>query len=126
MLASSERIAGEQGSALHSLVFLRNTERLTVDIIERYSDLPASRRNRNDDTIAATKGFVQRTHCIKTEKVIRHQHSVVDKIVQNSFHYLDALDVPIKMSARTKHPAGSSFGVPGPSPASNVLRAWRR
>ena len=91
-LAASERVAGEQGSAFHMLLFLRNASRLKVDIFSRESDLPAWAQNRNYQTIAAAKGLDQTIHKCDSERSIRRTGPVVDKITENSYTYLSVLE----------------------------------
>jgi hypothetical protein len=93
-LAASERVAGEHGSALHMLLFLKNVGRLKVDIFERSPDLPPKSHNKNYRTIAVAKKIDQTVHCCSFERVISRCGAVVDKIGENSFKYLDQLGVP--------------------------------
>jgi Glycosyltransferase 61/Methyltransferase domain len=93
-LAASERVAGEQGAALHMLIFLKNAKRLRVDIIGRDSDLPLKSENKNYVTIATAKQLNQTIHRCSFERFISRDGAIVDKIGQNSFKYLDCLGVP--------------------------------
>ncbi len=124
-IANSERLAGEQGSAFHSVVFLRNVERLTVDIISRDVDFPAEKRNHNYETIADAKGFKQRLHRADFERIV-HRRSVatVHKIGQNTFRYLELLGEP---SRPTGHMSTSPIGSPRtkPSPSRTPERLLR-
>jgi len=56
-LASAERIAGFEGSALHNVIFLKNCENLQIDIVMR-----RHRINPNYLNIENTKGFKQTVH----------------------------------------------------------------
>jgi predicted O-methyltransferase YrrM len=93
-LAASERVACEQGSALHMLMFLKNTRGLKVDIIERDQDLPPKSSNKNYRTIAEAKQLDQTIHRCDFERFIKRRGAAVDKIGENSFKYLEQLGVP--------------------------------
>ena len=59
-IASAERIAGEQGSALHGIVLLDRPKDLRVDFFVRDPSREDGLYNRNYDTIAAGKGIRRR------------------------------------------------------------------
>ena len=59
-IASAERIAGEQGSALHSIILLEKPKDLRVDFFIRDPSETDGLYNRNYDTIAERKGIFQR------------------------------------------------------------------
>lgn len=56
---TSERLAGLMGSAFHALVFIRNIQRLQVDLFYRGSSMDAFT---NYETIAERLGFTQTIH----------------------------------------------------------------
>ena len=58
-IASAERIAGEQGSALHSIILLAQPKNLRVDFFIRNPNEKDGQYNRNYDTIAERKGILQ-------------------------------------------------------------------
>ena len=58
-IASAERIAAEQGSALHSIIFLARPKNLRVDFFLRNPKEKDGLYNRNYDTIAERKGILQ-------------------------------------------------------------------
>jgi hypothetical protein len=93
-LAASERIAGEQGSAFHLLMFLKDIEHLKIDIVDRDQDLPPKSQNKNYRTIAVAKHLDQTVHRCAFERFISRRGAAVDKIGENSFKYLDVLGVP--------------------------------
>ena len=108
-LAASERVAGEHGSALHMLLFLKDVDQLKVDIFDRSPDFRSLKsQNKNYQTIAVAKKIDQTVHRCSFERVISRQGAVVDKIGENSFKYLDQLGVPrmsnIDRSAATATP----------------------
>ena len=61
-VAGAERIAGEQGSALHSIVLLDRPKDLRVDFFLRDPSRQDGLYNRNYDTIAAAKGITQKSN----------------------------------------------------------------
>lgn len=73
-LARAERVAGEEGSALHTLIFLRNAHRLRVDILPRFGSLRQTYR-----TIAEAKGFTQVEHDIGKGLVLKREGPVIRK-----------------------------------------------
>ena len=122
-IATSERLAGEQGSAFHTVMFLRDVERLNVDIIGRGVDLPADIRNHDYETIATAKGFTLRIHRANFERVIeRRSKATVHKIGQNTFKYLELLGEPSPRQSRIrKSLIGSTMTKPPPSRLSGRL-----
>jgi hypothetical protein len=120
-LAASERVAGEHGSALHMLLFLKNVDRLKVDIFDRSPDFRSLKsQNKNYQTIAVAKKIDQTVHRCSFERVISRRGAVVDKISENSFKYLDQLGVPrmsiVDRSAGTATPEARRH-VPSPTVA---------
>jgi hypothetical protein len=108
-LRSSERVAGMQGSAFHNLLFLRNPEGLAVDIISRDADLPLRSENRNYQTIAKAKAIKQTIHRPEFERVIERKGPArVERIAQNSFQYLAALQVRPVANNKRRGPARTS------------------
>ena len=65
MLASAERLAGEEGSALHSLVLMPDMEALELDVFPRKQEMAQTYW-----TIAERKGFTQRSHDLGPPKRI--------------------------------------------------------
>lgn len=104
VLASSERVAGEQGSAFHPLLFLRNTAGLRVDILGRDPGGPPDWQNKNYETIAVSKQLRQTIHQFDSERIVSRQFAAVQKIGQNSFKYLDSLGVPIQHIGQGREP----------------------
>ena len=92
-LASAERIAGEQGSALHNVIFLKAPRRLRVDIFLRDPTRPAGIYNRNYDTISQVKSFKQATHIIKSEAIVQKQGNQIEKVSSRTSEYLEKLEL---------------------------------
>ena len=93
-LARAERVAGEMGSQLHPLLFLKEPRDLRVDIILRDPSRPPEQYNRNYDTIAAAKGFDQRLHRMTSEVVLRKRGVQVEKHSTDPGEYFRALGIP--------------------------------
>jgi len=90
-LARAERVAGEMGSQLHPLLFLKAPTELRVDVIVRDPSRPPAQYNRNYDTIAAAKGFEQRLHRMASEVVLRKRGVQVEKRSGDLDEYFRAL-----------------------------------
>ena len=65
VLASAERVAGLEGSALHNLIFLKNCQNLQVDIVIRRRTA-----NPNYQNIADRKGFTQHLQMPEKRKTV--------------------------------------------------------
>jgi hypothetical protein len=103
-VASAERIAAEQGSALHSVVLLKDPQELRVDFFLR--DPTRARYNRNYDTIAAAKGLRQRAIRIDSEVVVERKGRNVSKYAPDPGDYLEALgEAPATAAAAPPAPA---------------------
>ena len=89
--ARSERIAGEQGSALHSLVFLKDCAGLRFDMFERDPDRSGHGVNANQATICARKGIDMRSHAIAEEIVLDRKGPHVLKKYAAPERYLERL-----------------------------------
>lgn len=119
-IAQSERLAGEQGSALHPLVFLKNITKLRVDIFDRSPDLILKAQNKNYATIAQSKGIDQKIHRCDFEKIIKRVGISVDKIARNSYDYLDAMDLP--RAAHKNHASHRNHPAPVGSYAGKIAK----
>lgn len=93
-LARAERVAGEMGSQLHPLLFLKEARGLRVDVLLRDPSRPPEIYNRNYDTIAAARGLDQRLHRMTSEIVLRKRGVQVEKLSTNLGEYFRALDIP--------------------------------
>jgi hypothetical protein len=93
-LASAERIAGEQGSAFHSILFLKEASRLRVDLFLNDPEGGRSPRDRHYDLIAAATGVDQRMHRVASEVVTRRGKGFrVEKYSTDLDEYLEKLDM---------------------------------
>lgn len=102
-LAAAERVAGEQGSAFHSLVFLRDPEKLRVDIFLEDPNRRRTARNTNYEIIAKAKGFDQRMHLMKSEVIVKQGKGFrVEKYSTDTQEYFDKLDIGRKEGRRRK------------------------
>lgn len=90
-LASAQRIAGEEGSALHTLVFLKDCEGLRLDMMVRDPDLFPDRTNANQHTICAAKGIVLHSHAVPGERVLSRKGAHVDKVYAPAGVYVECL-----------------------------------
>ncbi|MEO1721578.1 MAG: hypothetical protein AAFR84_04165 [Pseudomonadota bacterium] len=90
-LATADRIAGEEGSALHSLALLSGTEGLRVDIFARDPEKPPHKQNGNFETIARVKELDQRFHICAADRVLTRSGSQVEKAPLPTDAYLDLL-----------------------------------
>lgn len=92
-LAGAERIAGEQGSAFHSILFLKDPSRLRVDLFLNDPERGKSPRDRHYDLIAAVTGVDQRMHRVASEVVTRRGKGFrVEKYSTDLDEYLEKLD----------------------------------
>ena len=119
-LAAAERIAGEQGSAFHSLIFLEDPERLRVDIFLEDPVRRRTARNTNYDIIAGTKRFDQRMHLVSSEVIKRQGKGFrVEKYSTDIDEYLEKLDLPV---SRADGRPGAPAAAPGAGRAAGAAR----
>jgi hypothetical protein len=127
-LASAERVAGEQGSSLHTLIFLEEPRGLRVDILLRDPTRPNGHHNRNFDTIAEAKGLDQRTHKLVSEYIIRKIGNQIEKQSSDISDYLRALGEH-RAPGRSQALEGSSLmpdgKLPSPSRTTSAVRINR-
>lgn len=113
-LARAERVAGEMGSQLHPVLFLKQPKALRVDILRRDPTRPIS--NQNYTTIAAAKGFDQRIHTIGSEVVLRKRGVQVEKLATDLGDYFRALDIPEGPGAGAEAANAALLAIPRASP----------
>ena len=94
-LSAAERIAGDEGSAFHTLVLLEDARDLKVDIFYRRD--PSNHKKPSYETIADTKGISQVLHTCTDEVVIGRKGPHIRKISYNASEYLNKLEVPLAM-----------------------------
>lgn len=95
-LSRAETIAGEEGSAFHTLMLLSDVSQKRFAILRRLG-----KEHANLHTIGDARGVHQRFHSLENERVLRAEGRVVTKITPNSAEILDLLDVPVA-SVRTE------------------------
>lgn len=100
--AGSEQVAGEEGSALHLALLLRNARRLRLDILARR--ITAESVKEAYATIARGKGFPHRAHSVPEEIILRTRLAQATRVARHFRGHLDALGVPVLEPA----PAGPS------------------
>ena len=81
VLARSERIAGPIGSALHSLILLKDADGLQVDLFVPEPFGTEARMNQNYVTIARAKGFRQAVHFIPNADYVARQHISMSDVI---------------------------------------------
>lgn len=89
--ARAERIAGEEGSALHGVLFLKDCVGLRMDMMIRDPEQPLDRVNANQSTICAAKGIILNRHRIAGEALIRREGAHVQKTYAEPAAYVAAL-----------------------------------
>lgn len=89
--SSAARIAGEQGSALHSVIFLRPAPGLRLDVFARDPTLNGHAINANQETISARRRIDYRFHKIPGERVVGRKGSRVSKHYAPPDHYMACL-----------------------------------
>ncbi len=94
-LAAAERIAGEEGSALHSLMFLRDIRELRVDIFLRDPEKRRGDYNKNYYTIARGKSIDQLVHYVRSEVVIERTGNALVKTIDDPAEYERRLNRPV-------------------------------
>jgi hypothetical protein len=89
-LSRAEVVAGEEGSAFHSLVLLKDVSSKQFRILRRHG-----REHPNMHTIGDARGVNQTFHTLERERALRVKGRFVTKVNPNSSEILDLLDVPV-------------------------------
>jgi hypothetical protein len=89
-LGRAEIVAGEEGSAFHTVILLKDVAAKKFHILRRHG-----REHGNIHTIGDTRGIDQSFYGLKREQVLRAEGRVVTKISPNASEILDILDVPL-------------------------------
>ena len=89
-LARAEIVAGEEGSAFHALMLLKDVSAKKFHIIRRHGP-----EHPNMHTIGDARQVDQSFHSLEREWVLRAQGRVVSKLTPNSSEILDLLDVGV-------------------------------
>jgi len=77
--ATAERIGGEQGSALHTMIFLQSAPGLRLDVFARDPTLSGHRINHNQATICSRRNVQYRLHRVEQEVVLNRSGAHVEK-----------------------------------------------
>lgn len=80
LYASAERLAGEEGSALHGVMLLAGCGGLRMDMIVRDPRQGPAQVNANQATICARRGIDLRLHWVPGETVRQREGAHVDKV----------------------------------------------
>jgi hypothetical protein len=89
-LARAEIVAGEEGSAFHVLILLKNVASKKFHILRRYG-----REHGNMHTIGDARQVDQSFYSLKRELVLRAEGRLVSKITPNASEALDILGVRV-------------------------------
>lgn len=89
--ACAERIAGEQGSALHSLILMQPAKGLRIDVFARDPRLEGHFVNANQETICLRRRIDYRFHRMEEETVLEQCGPRITKIFAPPAAYLDCL-----------------------------------
>lgn len=89
-LARAEVVAGEEGSAFHSLILLKKVAAKKFHIFRRYGPEHGSLH-----TIGRARQVDQSFHTLEHERVLRAEGRVVFKLTPHASEILDILDVPV-------------------------------
>jgi len=93
-LAQAEVVAGEEGSAFHALMLLKDVSAKKFHILRRYG-----REHQNLHTIGDARQVDQSFHSLEREWVLRSEGRVVSKLTPSSAEVLDVLGVPVAGAA---------------------------
>lgn len=93
-LARAEVVAGEEGSAFHALVLLRDVAGKRLHVLRRQGP-----EHRNMTTVGDARRLDQTFHTLDDEVVLRAKGRVVSKLSASSAEVLDLLDVPVVPAA---------------------------
>lgn len=89
-LSRAEVVAGEEGSAFHTIILLRDASAKRLEIFRRHGP-----EHRNMHTIGDAKQVTQRFHTLEAERVLEAKGRYVSKLNPSSAEILDVLEVPV-------------------------------
>jgi hypothetical protein len=95
-------VAGEEGSAFHTLILLKDVSAKKFHIFRRHGQ-----EHGNIHTIGDTRGVDQSFYSLKREQVLRAEGRVVTKISPNSSEILDILEVPVPAAHDSATPSAA-------------------
>lgn len=90
LFGRAEVVAGEEGSAFHTLMLLRSVAGKKLQILRRFGPEHGNLR-----TIGEARGVDQTFHTPQQERVLKADGRVVSKLNPNSAEILDILGVPV-------------------------------
>lgn len=93
-LARASIVAGEEGSAFHSVILLKNIAAKKFHVFRR-----SGREHRTYHTIGDARRVDQCFYTLERERVLTAQGRFVSKLNPNSSEILDILDVPVPTAA---------------------------
>ena len=89
-LSRAEVVAGEEGSAFHTLILLKDISKKRFEIFRRRGP-----EHPNMTTIGDARDVDQTFHTLENERVVSAAGRVVSKVNPNSSEILDILEVPV-------------------------------
>jgi Glycosyltransferase 61 len=101
-LGRAEIVAGEEGSAFHTVILLKDVSAKKFHILRRHG-----REHGNIHTIGDARGIDQSFYSLKREQVLRAEGRVVTKISPNSSEILDILEVPVPAARESATPSAA-------------------
>ena len=114
----AEIVAGEEGSAFHILILLKDVASKKFHILRRHGH-----EHRNIHTIGDARRVDQSFYSLERQRLLRAQGRVVSKISPNSSEILDILDVPVP-TARDAARADDARSSNESSPTSSRSASW--
>ena len=94
LLARAEVVAGEEGSAFHTLILLKDISAKKFQVFRRHGSEHGTMR-----TIGDARQVDQTFHTLQRERVLQANGRVVSKLNPNSSEILDVLQVPVPPAA---------------------------
>ncbi len=95
-LARAEIVAGEEGSAFHALMLLRDVEAKKLHVLRRHG-----REHNNMRTVGDARHLDQSFYSLERQLVLRAEGRFVSKVTPNSSEILDILGVPVATAGPT-------------------------
>ncbi len=89
-LGRAEIVAGEEGSAFHTLILMKDVAAKKFHILRRHGH-----EHGNMHTVGDARGIDQSFYSLQGQRVLKARGRVVSKISPNSSEILDILDVPV-------------------------------
>ncbi|SDC66256.1 glycosyltransferase 61 family protein [Nocardioides lianchengensis] len=96
-LARASVVAGEEGSAFHTLMLLKDVTGKRFHILRRHGE-----EHRNMHTVGDARGVDQTFHTLEHERVLRAEGRVVSKLNPSSSEILDLLQVSVPPARATR------------------------